>query len=84
MHPEQRCVAPMASAISSLCFALMAPSAIDAWANWAKPRIASDCDFRNGPRHELMSWMSPVWSNVLMVFGKLLRKGCHVRGMVRL
>ena len=45
----------MASAINSLCLALIAPSAIEARASCPKPAMASDWDLRNGPRLSLIS-----------------------------
>src|SRR5574343_946416 len=80
MQPEQRWVTPMARAMSSLCLALISPSAMDALASWPKPCMASGWDWRKGPSWVLMFWIRPAWSKVLMVqFSVQKTRQCRMR-----
>jgi hypothetical protein len=54
MHPAQRWLTLMPSAISSLCFSLIAPSAIAPPAMAAKPCIVVDWLLRKGASCWLM------------------------------
>ena len=58
MQPEQRCVTPMASAISSFCLALSTPSVMAALASAPNPAMASGCALRKPPMAWLMFWIN--------------------------